>query len=349
MGIKSLKKILMKKCSKGIYLQTNISQFANKTIFIDTSIFMYRYKYLGDFYGKFLQMIYTLLKYNITPVFVFDGKPTDNKINNVLQYRKTQKEKVKEKITILETNLEKKKTNQNNSPNLVNFKQIQDIQQDEIQISKLKKQTIQITSQDYKSLKALFSSIGIKYLQAPYETDIIIPYLVRKFNFEPLCLSGDTDFLPHKINLLANFDIYTGTLDYFNYQEIKVEMGLSDAEFVDMCILMGCDYCENLKGIGPITSFNLIKTHKNLETYFKQINKQNINEYITARNMFINPGVIYEFDNNLTLGDFLIEDFKGLCEKLEIYVKMKDKIIKIRGALKFNPISNYFTKKIINN
>lgn len=344
MGIKNLKKILLKKCNKGIYKQTNISLFSHKTIFIDTSIFMYRYKYVGDMYSKFLLMIVMLLKHNITPVFVFDGKPTNNKINNVLQERKIKKDKVKQQITVLETSIENKKDilkNQQIRPQT----QFLEIQQDEVKLKKLKKQNIKITSEDYKNLKQLFTSLGIKYLQAPYETDIIIPYLVRNFSLDALCLSGDTDFLPHRINLLANFDIYTGKLDYFNYEEIKKELLMNDKEFVDMCILMGCDYCESLKGIGPMKSFEIIKKHNNLETYFNKIKKENIDQYINARNMFINPVVSYDFKNNLSVDKLNIEDFNDMCDKLQINPRIKEKILKIREPTKNNLITNYFQKK----
>ena len=347
MGIKNLKKILYKKCNKGIYKKTNISQFNHKTIFIDTSIFMYRYKYTGDMYSKFLYMIFTLLKHNITPVFVFDGKPTDNKINNELEKRKVQKEKVKKRITKLETDIQEKKEifkNQQVRPQ----EQFAKIQEEEVKLTKLKKQNIKISWKDFKNLKELLTSIGIKYIQAPYETDVIIPYLVRKFGFDPLCLSGDTDFLPHRINLLANFDFYTGNVDYFNYKEIKEELVMEDKEFVDMCILMGCDYCKGLKGIGPMKSFDIIKKYNNLETYFSKIKNENIKEYIDARNMFINPVIIYEFENNLTVGKINIDDFNGMCDKLEINENSRAKrnILKItQETKKYNPITNYFSKK----
>jgi len=36
-------------------------------------------------------------------------------------------------------------------------------------------------------------------------------------------------------------------------------------EFVDLCILCGCDYTEWLEGVGPVTAFKLIKEHKTIE------------------------------------------------------------------------------------
>jgi flap endonuclease-1 len=37
------------------------------------------------------------------------------------------------------------------------------------------------------------------------------------------------------------------------------------AQFIDLCILLGCDYLDPIKGIGPSTALKLIRDHKNLE------------------------------------------------------------------------------------
>jgi flap endonuclease-1 len=36
-------------------------------------------------------------------------------------------------------------------------------------------------------------------------------------------------------------------------------------EFIDLCIMCGCDYTHSIGGIGPIKAFNLIKEHGNIE------------------------------------------------------------------------------------
>lgn len=351
MGIKSIKKLLTKKCSKGIYKKMSISQFAHKTIFIDTSIFMYKFKYFArtdsDMYSSFLNMIFILLKFNITPIFVFDGKPTENKI--VIQERKIRKDKIKKRIEILSNDIEEKKKiidSSDSSDKINNIKQIQNIEENEIKLTKLKKQNIKVTYKDINNLKKIFTSIGVNYFHAPYESDIIIPYIINKFNLDPLCLSGDTDFLPHKLNLLANFDINTQTVDIFNYKEIKEELALSDGEFVDMCVLMGCDYCKSLRGIGPMKSFDIIKKHKTMENYFENIKKKDIDEYVNARNMFINPKIEYEINKEkICLDKFNKEVFSEIANELGINDRVKNKIIKIRCGYKKNPITNYFLIK----
>ena len=58
--------------------------------------------------------------------------------------------------------------------------------------------------------------------------------------------------------------------------------------FVDFCILSGCDYCETINQVGPITSFNSIIKYKNIETYIKTLKEHdyfNLN-YESARKIF---------------------------------------------------------------
>lgn len=41
-----------------------------------------------------------------------------------------------------------------------------------------------------------------------------------------------------------------------------------------MCILLGCDYCESIKGIGPKKAFDLVKTNKCIEKIIQVIDKK---------------------------------------------------------------------------
>lgn len=38
----------------------------------------------------------------------------------------------------------------------------------------------------------------------------------------------------------------------------------SHAQFIDLCILLGCDYLEPIKGVGPKTALKLIREHNGL-------------------------------------------------------------------------------------
>ena len=77
-------------------------------------------------------------------------------------------------------------------------------------------------------------------------------------------------------------------------------------QFVDLCILCGCDYTPTVDGIGPVTAFKLIKTHSTLENVLTHLEQENLREdkkkkfhipqelrdrYQMARDMFIDPDV----------------------------------------------------------
>jgi len=79
---------------------------------------------------------------------------------------------------------------------------------------------------------------------------------------------------------------------------------LSYAEFVDLCILCGCDYTETIDGVGPVTAYKLIKEHKTIENVIEHLKKENESEkrkkkyiipepflYEDSRDLFIKPEV----------------------------------------------------------
>jgi flap endonuclease-1 len=61
--------------------------------------------------------------------------------------------------------------------------------------------------------------------------------------------------------------------------------------------LLGCDYCETIKGIGPKRAIDLVKEHKSIDKIIEKIDKEKypIPEnwlYKEARELFLNPEVI---------------------------------------------------------
>jgi len=79
MGIKHLNQFLRDNCSKKSIHQVHLKTLANKIIVVDTYIYMY--KYMSD--NALLENMYLFIsafkEYNITPIFIFDGKPPPEK------------------------------------------------------------------------------------------------------------------------------------------------------------------------------------------------------------------------------------------------------------------------------
>lgn len=43
------------------------------------------------------------------------------------------------------------------------------------------------------------------------------------------------------------------------------DLGLTDDQFIDMCILCGCDYASKIEGIGPVKAYKYIKQYGSIE------------------------------------------------------------------------------------
>ena len=61
--------------------------------------------------------------------------------------------------------------------------------------------------------------------------------------------------------------------------EINLEKALEGLEmdmpqFIDLCILLGCDYLEPIKGIGPKSALKLIREHGTLGEVLKHLKEK---------------------------------------------------------------------------
>ena len=67
-------------------------------------------------------------------------------------------------------------------------------------------------------------------------------------------------------------------------------------QFIDLCILLGCDYCESIRGIGPKRAIELIKQFDSIEKVLENIDTkkyvvpENWN-YKQARELFVHPEI----------------------------------------------------------
>lgn len=81
---------------------------------------------------------------------------------------------------------------------------------------------------------------------------------------------------------------------------------LNGLKFIDLCILLGCDYTKNIKGIGPKTAYKLIKKHRTIDELVHHVGerlKGNIPKdwnYPEARQLFVAPQVIPATEINVS-------------------------------------------------
>ena len=94
---------------------------------------------------------------------------------------------------------------------------------------------------------------------------------------------------------------------------------LSYFEFLDLCILSGCDYCKNIKGVGPHKALHNIKKYKNIESIVENMKNVNIEDdyikkVIQSRKLF----AIYK--DTISLKNMNIIHNKIDIEKLKLFL-----------------------------
>ena len=172
--------------------------------------------------------------------------------------------------------------------------------------NKLDIQSTQVTKQHILMVEELVKILGISYLYADGEAEKLCVYLCNSGNTGGACspnsltlsscashvdavLTEDTDVLAYKCNLfLSKINITQSTVVAIKFQNIIKSLDISDSEFLDMCIMCGCDYNHNVKGLGSITAFKLIKKYKNLEKIEQCESKYNLTplNYKVCRELF---------------------------------------------------------------
>lgn len=255
MGIKNLNSFIKKHSQNGIK-DITISDLQNRTIAIDTSIFMYKFMYSHRFIDNFIQQLFHLKSFNIKPIYIFDGKPPEEK-KEVLDSRKESKIKISNKISELEEKRSK----------LVDSNEIENINKE---IQNIRRKQIIVTKTDVSNLKKVFDILNVDYIQANCEADLLCCELYKN-NKVYACLSNDMDFLPSGAGrLLRNYNL-SNNLQLYDLQTILQDLELTYEQFVDFCILCGCDYTCKISRLGPETAFKVIKQYKNIEEILENI------------------------------------------------------------------------------
>lgn len=100
--------------------------------------------------------------------------------------------------------------------------------------------------------------------------------------------------------LLRNFNRGSETVE-LSLTEVLTALELSHNQFIDFCILCGCDYTAKVPQIGPVKALALIKAHHNLEGVVEELTsnekyrlKHPIPDdfnYLIARRLFLSPKV----------------------------------------------------------
>ena len=208
MGVKLLNTFLKK-----INLQRkwSVRCLNGKKIVIDTNNYIYEFLSDDNLVNGFIDMCELFLKYNIIALFIFDGKPTDEK-SEELKKRKVDRKKSKKIYNENINKLSKQKKKE------------------------LMRKIVRVTKNETDIVKNILKYYNMKWLTSPNESDELCCKLVETKKMFG-CLSNDMDMLVYGCKyVFRNLDLYNETVNVYNIDEILLELRMSLDSFKYMSL-----------------------------------------------------------------------------------------------------------------
>lgn len=355
MGITNLKKLLTKVATK-----RHLSSYGGKRLAVDASIWLYRFLYRDDEHAileGLLRQLRQFHKYQITPVYVFDGK-SSSEVKLVVEKRQQQRQRVKDALDNLGIELEETletlgdpvsaalvmeeietapvgNIRLNDERGLMPFAEmdvplfVADEDDEEFyggpaptpaedregiaesedlmlkavriqsRIQSLQKQVRRPTKEAVEECKQLLDLLGVPHVQSPGESDVTLAEMFLRGQVQGI-MSEDTDMLPYGCEcFITGFADNSDFVTEYRLSDVLRELKMTRAQFVDFCILCGCDYADKIYKIAIKTAFTLIHKCSTIEGVLTHIasnralaerhtySKNFMEKVHRARNMFL--------------------------------------------------------------
>ena len=229
MGVKLLNRFIKINCNNiESITKVGLYKLSNKVVAIDTSIFMYRFAQDNGIYEGFYNMCSLLRRYNIIPLFVFDGKPPKEK-ESELKQRSEEKKNAERRYNKLEELL----NNTNNENDIEEIKQNMDV---------LRKKFIRIKGSDVVNVKKIITAFGLMYMDAPGESDELCAYLALNNEIYAV-MSEDMDMFVYGCPIIIRyFSMTNHNCVMYRTDKIIKSLNMEPIHFKQLCILGGTDY-----------------------------------------------------------------------------------------------------------
>ncbi len=305
MGIKGLRKLLRAKAPNSANLRVPMSLFAGKRVAVDMMCYLYKYlKAQGaDAIPKAtIILMATLRKNGVLPFCVFEGKAIPHAKTATKDKRSSNSQRI-EKLFQQARNLhDQLGTMQDDDPLPLDLRegfialfsatcprhlksQQRHIHPDKMsrrmlksriseELERLQKQSAHLPPDIASKVGEVLDQLGIKHIVAPGEAEAYCAALCKEGKVAAV-LSEDCDVLAYGApRFLSDLSVKDEDWAFYDHAQLLEELGMTGAQFVDLCIMCQCDYNTNVPKIGPVTSFNLIKEYETIESVAAAIGRE---------------------------------------------------------------------------
>ncbi|KAH6643650.1 flap endonuclease 1 [Boeremia exigua] len=167
-------------------------------------------------------------------------------------------------------------------------------------VEKFSRRTVRVTREHNAECQQLLKFMGIPFIIAPTEAEAQCAVLARGGKVYAAA-SEDMDTLTFNTPILLRHLTFSEQrkepILEIHLDKVLEGLDMEYKQFIDLCILLGCDYLDPIKGIGPSTALKMIREHKDLEgvvEHIKTSTKLTIPEdwpFADARTLFLEPDV----------------------------------------------------------
>tara|TARA_Y100000590_G_scaffold466625_1_gene642673 strand:- start:950 stop:1957 length:1008 start_codon:yes stop_codon:yes gene_type:complete len=290
MGIKGLTKTITKYSPESV-TNENLYKLSGKKVAVDASLILYQQllkspgkifrNSKGQITSHITGVFYKVMNYislNIEMIFIFDGKPPSNK-QDCINQRKEKSKKAKE--ASLNTTCEQEK-------------------------EKLEKSSLRLTKEMIDDVKNLLTLMGVSYIHPEVGEGEAYASELCRMGYVDYVLTEDMDTMAYACPKLIRNCIDKSLkrkdiVSIFDYNRLINDIELTHEQFLDFCILCGCDYCPIVPKIGNVTAMKLVKAHGNIETIINETSSK------------------YEFpENYLNIFNEAKQNFKIFTDKINV-------------------------------
>lgn len=347
MGIRGLSRVIADNAPKALR-ENNINQYFGRKVAIDASMSIYQFliavrsegsvlmNEAGETTSHLMGIFYRtirMIENGIRPIYVFDGAPPKLKSGELAKRLDRRSE------------AEQQAEDAKESGNLA-------------LLERLNRRTVKATKQHTEECKKLLQMMGVPVVQAPCEAEAQCAALV-KLGHAFAAGSEDMDTLtfasPVLLRHLTFSEARKMPISEIHLAQVLEGLQMSMEQFIDLCILLGCDYCDSIKGIGPTRAVSLIRQYGSIETILENIDTERYQipadwPYKEARDLFLHPHVLpaddpqlaalrWEQPDESAIIQFLVTE-NGFSEK-RIRAGI-DKLVKMRGASTQGRLDSFF-------
>ncbi|KAI9843571.1 MAG: Elongation of fatty acids protein 2 [Sclerophora amabilis] len=170
------------------------------------------------------------------------------------------------------------------------------------EVEKFSRRTVRVTREHNEECKKLLKLMGVPFIVAPTEAEAQCAVLCREGKVYAAA-SEDMDTLcfnsPILLRHLTFSEQRKEPIQEIHLDKVLAGLNMEMPQFIDLCILLGCDYVDPIPGIGHTRALGFIREHKTLENFVASMQKDpkkkfSIPEdwpYKDARELFFKPDV----------------------------------------------------------